>query len=77
MKAFTKAIVDSLYFSVVSDTNSRTFQPPSEEELVPPLEHCIRTKYVFYSTETSTLNCVSFVRVFISTIIHENKACKI
>jgi len=48
MKAFTKAIVDSLYFSVVSDTNSRTFQPPSEEELVPPLEHCIRTKYVFY-----------------------------
>lgn len=27
------------------DTNSRTFVLPSEEELVPPIDHCIRTKW--------------------------------
>ncbi|XP_067649830.1 probable ubiquitin carboxyl-terminal hydrolase MINDY-4 [Haliotis asinina] len=27
------------------DTSSRFFKPPSDEELVPPLDHCIRTKW--------------------------------
>ncbi|WAQ94498.1 MINY4-like protein [Mya arenaria] len=27
------------------DTNNRFFTPPSEEELVPPIDHCIRTKW--------------------------------
>ncbi|XP_052245400.1 probable ubiquitin carboxyl-terminal hydrolase MINDY-4 isoform X2 [Dreissena polymorpha] len=27
------------------DTNNRAFVPPSHEELVPPIDHCIRTKW--------------------------------
>ncbi|XP_053394221.1 probable ubiquitin carboxyl-terminal hydrolase MINDY-4 isoform X2 [Mercenaria mercenaria] len=34
---------EEIKLTIVS--NSRSFVPPSEEELVPPLDHCIRTKW--------------------------------
>ena len=46
MESMSDFLVTQVPFCIIADTTNKFYQPPSDTDLVPPLELCIRTKYV-------------------------------